>query len=161
MTTDYGLFGEMRRMQHEMDTLFKNVFATGNYFSNTPLLTGPSNTGITRRNYRMPLTDLTETDKEIMAKVEIPGVKKEDINVNVRPGGLEINVGIKDERKNEDMTKGAIFLERTYRGFQRYISLPDNADMERANATYRDGILELKIPKKEMRDSKMRHIRIE
>ncbi|RME78127.1 Hsp20/alpha crystallin family protein [Candidatus Woesearchaeota archaeon] len=142
------LWDELRRMQEEMDRLF------GSFLDATPqgdlgayaLMPG---TAVEKSNYRKALADITQTDKEIIATVELPGVNKEDIEINATDEGVEIKVEHKEENKEENKKKGTYWFERSYAGFYRYIPLPDGADTQNIDASYKNGVLELRIPKKE------------
>ncbi len=92
-----------------------------------------------------PRVDISETDHEIVVKAEIPDVKKEDVKVTVDSGVLTIQ----GERKQEKEEKGKKFhrIERSYGSFVRSFTLPDNIDEAKVKATFKDGVLNLQIPK--------------
>lgn len=143
------LWDQMREMQERIDSLFADFF-TGEPWSGRAegLLTGP-NTCVPAMNYRHALTDIREDDKEYVATVELPGVEKGDIHVNATEDGVEIKVEKKDEQQSEDK-KGITRMERSYAGFYRFISTP-GADPSKVKAHYKNGILELRIPRSEKR----------
>ena len=149
MRRRYSIWDEMRRMQEQMDSMFEGFFNNEDLIGGgTNLLGGPS-TAVEKSNYRQALTDITETDKEVIATVELPGVEKGDIKINATEEGVEIKVEKKDERKEEDKKKGIYRLERSYSGFYRYIPAPDGVDVQNISASYKNGVLELKMPKEE------------
>ena len=92
-----------------------------------------------------PRVDISETDNEFVVKAEIPEVKKEDVKVSVDNGVLTIQ----GERKQEKEEKGKKFhrVERFYGSFVRSFTLPDNVDETKVKATFKDGMLNLQIPK--------------
>ena len=92
-----------------------------------------------------PRVDISETDNEFLIKAEIPEVKKEDVKVSVDKGVLTIQ----GERKQEKEEKGKKFhrTERYYGSFIRSFTLPDNADESNIKATFKDGMLNLQVPK--------------
>ena len=92
-----------------------------------------------------PRVDIAETDKEFSIKAEIPDVKKEDVKVSVENGVLTI----KGERKQEKEEKNKKFhrVERFYGSFTRSFTLPDNVDENKIEASFKDGMLNLTIPK--------------
>jgi HSP20 family protein len=94
-----------------------------------------------------PRVDIAETDKEFSVKAEIPDVKKEDVKVTVDNGVLTI----KGERKQEKEEKNKKFhrVERFYGSFTRSFMLSDNVDENKIEASFKDGMLNLKIPKTE------------
>ncbi len=93
--------------------------------------------------YREPLTDMEETDKEFIFRVETPGFMKADIELYPTATGISI----KAEKKMDMKQKHE---EKWHLGFYEDIPLPEEADKEAVQATYGEGIVELHIPKKEM-----------
>ena len=104
-----------------------------------------------------PLVDVVENKEGITLKVELPGVKQEDINLSMEDNVLTI----KGERKQEKETAEGSFTrtERFYGSFQRTMVLPPTVDTEKVKASYRDGILEVTLPKKE--EAKPKAIKVE
>jgi HSP20 family protein len=92
-----------------------------------------------------PRVDIAENDKEFVIKAEIPEVKKEDVKVSVDNGVLTIQ----GERKQEKEEKGKKFhrVERYYGSFTRSFTLPENVDESKIKAAFKDGMLNLQIPK--------------
>jgi len=92
-----------------------------------------------------PLVDIEENDKDYIFKVELPGVKKEDVNIEIDNRVLTIS-GEKNVTKEENDPN--CFRKETYSGtFTRSFTLPDHVESEAAKANFKDGILELTIPK--------------
>jgi HSP20 family protein len=94
-----------------------------------------------------PTVDISETDGEYQIKAEIPDVRKEDVKVKLEDGVLTIQ----GERKQEKEEKGKRYhrVERSYGSFVRSFSLPDLVDEEKVKAEFRDGVLNLHLPKSE------------
>ena len=136
------IFDEMRRLQRELDRSFGDFWDSESYKS-LPDHTGKKGS----LALRSPLTDLEETDKEVIAKFEMPGVDKKDIQLNITEDKIEVKVEKKQEAKVEK--KGFYREERSYRGFYRAMALPSNVIPEKAKAKYKDGVLEVTIPKTE------------
>ena len=92
-----------------------------------------------------PKVDITETDKEFTIKAELPEVKKEDVKVNIENGELCIS----GERKQEKEENGKKFhrIERFYGSFMRSFTLPGNVDEANIKAEFKDGMLNLSLPK--------------
>jgi HSP20 family protein len=92
-----------------------------------------------------PRVDIVETDNDFNIKAEIPEVKKEDVKVSVDNGVLTI----KGERKQEKEEKNKKFhrIERSYGSFARSFVLPENVDANKIDASFKDGMLNLSIPK--------------
>ena len=94
-----------------------------------------------------PLVDITEDDKEYLIKAELPEVKKEEVKVTVENGLLTIS----GERKIEKEEKGKRYhrVERAYGSFVRSFSLPDDADGNKVNAEFKEGVLRVHLAKSE------------
>ncbi len=94
-----------------------------------------------------PSVDISETEQEYQIKAEIPDVKKEDVKVMLEDGVLTIQ----GERKHEKEEKGKKYhrIERSYGSFVRTFSLPDVIEEEKVKADFKDGVLNLHLPKSE------------
>ncbi len=136
-----NMFEKMKRLQREINRSF------GEFWERDSFKALPDYTGKKNALMRSPLTDLEETDKEVIAKFEIPGVDKKDIQLNITQDKIEVKVEKKQETKVKK--KGFYREERSYRGFYRAMALPSEVAPEKAKAKYKDGVLELTIPKTE------------
>ena len=106
---------------------------------------------------RMPKVDVIDRDDEVVVRAEIPGVVKENLEVNVSDNVLTIKAETKREKKEE---KGDYYRCEISRGsFARTLSLPHYVDHEKAKANFKDGVLELTLPKLEK--VKRRNIKID
>jgi HSP20 family protein len=94
-----------------------------------------------------PTVDISETDGEYLIKAELPEVKKDDVKVTLEDGILTIH-GERRREKDEKTTKYHR-VERSYGSFVRSFSLPDQVDENGVKAEYKDGMLNLRIPKSE------------
>jgi HSP20 family protein len=105
-----------------------------------------------------PRVDIAETEKEFVIKAEIPEVKKEDVKVTVDNGVLTI----RGERKQEKEEKGKKYhrIERYYGSFTRSFTLPENVDDTKIEASFKDGILNLQVPKSREAKPKAAEIKI-
>jgi len=92
-----------------------------------------------------PPVDIYETDEALVMKAELPGFSRDDISIEMKENTLVI----KGERKHEDEVKEGNYhrMERSYGAFQRAFMLPMTVDQEKVKASYKDGILELRLPK--------------
>ena len=143
--TRWDPFTEMTDLRREMDQIF------GNFFGRTPF-----SMAATEANWS-PLVDIHETNEGFQLMAELPGVKQEDIQVSVEGDTLTL----KGERKHEAEVKEDQYhrIERSYGRFERSILLPSVVDASRVKATYRDGVLEVQLPKKE--EAKPKDIKVE
>lgn len=138
------LFEEVRRLQREINRSF------GDFWEKGGLKALPDYTD--RKGalaFRNPLADLEETDKEVIAKFELPGVDKKDIELNITEDKIEVKVERKQEARIEK--KGFYREERSYRGFYRSMALPSKVIPEKSKAKYKDGVLEVSMPKAEVK----------
>ena len=105
-----------------------------------------------------PRVDIAETEKEFIIKAEVPEVKKEEVKISVDNGILSI----RGERKQEKEEKGKKFhrVERYYGSFTRSFTLPDNVDETKIEASFKDGMLNIQIPKSEKSKPKAIDIKI-
>ena len=94
-----------------------------------------------------PAVDIYETIDSMIIKVEIPGVDKKDISVEVRDNSLHL----KGERKFEENANEENYqrMERSYGIFSRVFALPTTVDQDNVKATFNNGVLEITIPKSE------------
>ncbi len=94
-----------------------------------------------------PVVDIVETENHIMVTAEIPGMEQKDLDVNLTGDVLTI----KGEKKAEHEEKGDNFhrIERSYGSFSRSISLPCEVQGDKVEASYKSGVLSLKLPKSE------------
>lgn len=90
--------------------------------------------------------DITESDDEYVISADLPGVKKNDLTVECREGTLSIRGEKKSER--EETREKARVLERRYGAFSRSCSLPSDADPDRIDAKFQDGVLKVHIHKR-------------
>jgi HSP20 family protein len=92
-----------------------------------------------------PAVDITETDGEYLLKTDLPAVKKEDVKVEVLDGMLTVQ----GDRRQEKEEKGRKYhrVERAYGHFERSIALPVDVDATKVSAEFKDGVLEVHLPK--------------
>jgi HSP20 family protein len=106
---------------------------------------------------RMPKVDLIDRDTEVVIRAELPGVKKEDLDVSMSGNTVTLRASTKQEQKEE---KGSFYRRELSQGqFQRTMTLPVAVKGEEAKASFKDGILELSFPKVEA--AKRKTIKVE
>ena len=108
--------------------------------------------------FREPLADIQVTDKEVIINVELPGIDKEDVQLNI----TEDSIDIKAEKKKEiiEKKKGYFRQERGYAGFRRYFSLPVKVIPEKAEAKLEKGVLRIRIPRAKPEKKKKKEIKV-
>ncbi len=96
---------------------------------------------------RVPMVDLEDREKDYLLKAEMPGFKKEEIEIVVQDDAVEITgtAGWKYSEKDEDY----VCKERACKSFYRYIDLPQDIKIDEVDGKISDGILELMLPKKQ------------
>ena len=109
------------------------------------------------RHHWEPSVDMYETDKDLVVVAEVPGMRPEDLNVNVRHNVLTLAGRTSEERDEETATYHR--RERRWGSFHRSFQLPAEVDAEKARAEYRNGVLEVHLPKVE--DAGFKNVRIE
>jgi HSP20 family protein len=103
--------------------------------------------GISRR--WVPAMDLVEVGDALVLKADLPGLRREDVSIEVKDGVLTISGERKDE--HEEKADGYYRVERTFGSFSRTLTLPKGIEAEGIAADFADGVLEVKIPKPEER----------
>lgn len=106
-----------------------------------------------------PSLDISEGKHAYTVRVEIPGVEKGDVTLDVHEDTLTIRGEKRQEREESDESYHCV--ERSYGAFQRVLTLPDDADPERIDAKFRRGVLKVTIPKTDARAARARSIPIE
>ena len=126
---------DVDRFKTEIDRLFNDFF-------HRDFMTGP----LGRADW-MPPVDVSETGKEVVVHAEIPGMDAKDIDIELNGRILTI----KGERKEEKEEKKRSYhrIERRYGSFFRSFELPADVDASSVEATYKDGVLKLRLPKTE------------
>jgi HSP20 family protein len=126
----------------EMDRLFGRFMGRPFGPSWLPRLRWPEDVEVS-----FPDVDIFEDDNEVVLKAELPGVSKEDLEVDVTEDAITISGEKKKEEKVE--RKDYYRLERSFGSFSRSFSLPAGVQSSDARASFKDGVLEIKVPKKE------------
>jgi len=124
---------ELMTLREAMDHLFDDAFTR-------PLRLGNG-------HWSMPTVDMYQTDNELVVKAAIPGVKIEDVNINVTGEVLTIKGEVKEQ---EEVKERAYHLrEQRWGAFERTIALPTDVIADKAKAEFENGILIIALPKAE------------
>ena len=129
----------------DLDHLFDNFWGARSYFPSLQTAWAPS-------------VDVSETDEEISVVAELPGLRKEDVDVTVADGFLTI----KGEKKQESESKEKRIhrVERSYGAFSRRFQLPAEVNSESISAVYNDGVLTVTLPKAEAAKPKQIEVKV-
>lgn len=117
----------------DMNRLFDAFFGSG----------GNGQTGMSRR--WVPAMDLVEVGDSLVLKADLPGLRREDVSIEVKDGVLTIAGERKDD--HEEKADGYYRVERTFGSFSRTLTLPKGIEAEGIQADFADGVLEVRIPK--------------
>lgn len=139
-----------------------------NVFRNDPFFSGLMDRNSMMNNFfdsngdfdMSPAMNIKEKDKEFEVELAAPGLRKEDFTITIDEGILTVSAQ-KEESKDEEK-EGYVTKEFSYNSFSRSLSIPENIDEEKdIQAKYEDGVLKLKLHKKEnMEPKKARQIKI-
>jgi HSP20 family protein len=145
-------FAVLRQMTSELDKVFEAPIGAFRW---------PSFRGIGRPetvNWA-PEIDVFERDNRLVTKVDLPGLKKEDVKVEVTDGHLAISGERRSE--TEEKTDNVYRCERSYGSFYRAVPLPEGAKLEDVKATFADGVLEVSVPLPAKTEAKPRTVKVE
>ena len=145
-----GWIAPFERMEEMFDEFFRRPFSRTLWPDLPRMLeeTEPS-----------PSVDIFEEGDNIVVKSEFPGMSKDDIEVNLTDDTITLSG---EKRKEEKIEKKDYFrMERSYGSFKRSFALPAEVQTDKAKASFKDGVLEVKIPKTEAAKKKEHKIKIE
>lgn len=131
--TRYSPTRTLRDLQREVDDIFGRFFNEGSG-------SGSSATWA-------PRTDMVETEDGYTLQLDVPGMTKEDININLQNNTLTVSGERTLERTNEGEER--VRIERSYGTFHRTFALPSSVNAENIEAKYDDGVLTITVPKTE------------
>lgn len=140
MLWEEDIWSEMRRLQKQMNRLFHG-FDEPRALSLRNALSD---------NYRRAWMDCREDDKNFTIAVEIPGIDKEDIHLDITENSVIIKAEKKHEKEERSKEKRDYKYAKSYAGFYQEVTLPENADIENIEAVHKNGVLKLTIPKKRL-----------
>jgi HSP20 family protein len=144
-------FSDLAGMEREMERMFED-------FIGRPWgIRWPERLRTWELGFRGPAIEISEEKDDVVVKAELPGMKKEDLEVNIS-GNL---LTLKGEKKKaeEVKEKGYYYSERSYGSFTRTVEIPKEVLPEKALASFKDGVLEIRIPKTE--EAKRKQVKIQ
>jgi HSP20 family protein len=138
----HDLAGELSNMQREIDRVFDRFHGSTTEDGGTPMF--------------IPAVDIIEREGNFDIRVELSGVKKEDVKITVQNDVLTI----RGEKKQETEKKGDNFhrVERAYGTFERSFTLPSMVHSDKIDASYNNGVLTVSVPK--MEEAKPKEIEV-
>jgi HSP20 family protein len=113
---------------------------------------------ISSKGFRVPAVDFKDTGSEYKVDFELPGMSKDDVEVEIVKDGLIVSA--RKEEMSEEKAEGYLRRERGQLSFNRRLPLPEDSDMEAIEAELADGVLHLRVPKKEKADDKKRVVEV-
>jgi len=134
-------FRMLERFADEMDRMFES-FGFGQTAIGRPAWVGRPQRAV--GDLWAPDIDVSQRDNELVVRADLPGIKKEDVTIDVTDDGLIISG---ERRQEHELERGGVYRsERTYGSFYRTIPLPDHAMTDQAKATFKNGVLEITMP---------------
>lgn len=133
---------ELRRLQREIDQIFNGLY--------------PGTEEETETMQWTPRVDLSETDDAYLIHMDVPGINRDDLEINFQDGTLTIR-GHRAESHREEHGS-VVRMERSYGRFFRSFSLPSSIQADDISASYEDGVLKINVPKAE--ESKPKRIEL-
>jgi HSP20 family protein len=139
---------DMRDQMNRMfDEFFERPFGIRPFFSDTSFMSDFA-----------PQLDVVETDKQVTVSAELPGLEPEDIHISLDHNNLTISGEKRAEKEDKD--KRYYRVERSYGSFYRSIPLPEEVDEDKIDASYKRGVLKIKLPKTKQAQEKRKRIPI-
>jgi HSP20 family protein len=139
-------FALMQEMSDEMDRLFDSLFYGAPVRGRSQRETVPS--------LWVPDVELSEESKQLRVCVDLPGISRDNVKIDVQEGALVIQGERREERTEGGEQQGFRRSERHYGSFYRTIPLPDYVDTEKAEARMKDGVLNITLPITESRQAR-------
>jgi HSP20 family protein len=141
--TRWEPFRELANLQHRVNNLLQDY-------------RGPQNEELLSSGSFLPAVDILENEHDFVLKLEVPGIDQKDVQITLENNTLTV----RGERKIEKDEKQENFrrVERSYGSFVRTFALPNTIDAENVNAEYHDGILKIRLAKKQ--EAKPKQIKI-
>lgn len=134
-------------IEHDFDSIFDDFRRSFDFMMRPYLPTGTRMQEPGMRPVRYAPLDLIDNGDHYQIHIELPGFTKEDVDVQINRDDLTVRA--KNEMEKEDKTKNYLHRERAYSAFERSIAFPEEVDPAKAEGTMKEGVLELKVPKKE------------
>lgn len=145
--TRFSPRSDLRNLQREVDRVFDSFFRPKR----------ESDEDSTSAMWS-PRVDLAETDDAYHIHVDVPGMRKEDIDISFQNGELTVSGERRAETSETDEKRNYMRVERSYGRFYRSFALPNTVDIDKIEANYENGVLNISVPKAE--EQKPRRIEV-
>ncbi|MGM0510601.1 MAG: Hsp20/alpha crystallin family protein, partial [Thermoplasmatota archaeon] len=144
----------------ELDTMFDDLDKTFGRFFGGPLRRRRKTLmpEFSMPDFRMPALDVQDKGDHYLVEAEMPGIDKEDIDVELRDDKLTIKGETKKETKEEK--EDYVRRERGYKSFYREIPVTEEMIADEANASFKNGVLSINLPKKEKEEKEGRKLEV-
>ncbi len=148
-------YSPLMQLHQEIDRIFDNMFRTfaGWPFGGEPVMGQAAVAGILK-----PTVDIAASDREYTISVEVPGVDEKDIQLEL--AGNTLTIRGEKKKEHEEKNKNFYRMERAYGAFQRVLSLPEDADQDSIEASFKKGVLTITIPRKAQPQAETKKIEI-
>ncbi|MFW8635641.1 Hsp20/alpha crystallin family protein [Cribrihabitans pelagius] len=144
-------WGPLWNIRDEIDDLLEDLHS-GSFFA--PLRSrgrgrrNPLRWPLQEFSWKMPVLDVVDKEDELKLSAELPGLSEEDIDLRVGDGTLTLR-GEKKQEHEEGGEEGGFYLsERRFGSFERTIGIPEGIDRDKIEATFKNGVLTVRLPKK-------------
>jgi HSP20 family protein len=128
----YTPYAGMDTLRNDLERFFDSPFVESNF---QPVMTW------------LPAVEIIEANNELVLTAELPGMKKEDVQISIENQVLMLSGEKKEERKEDDKEKKFHVFERSYGSFTRAFTLPRAIDAAKVSAEFENGILKVHLPK--------------
>lgn len=143
-------WGPLWNIRDEIDDLLEDLHS-GSFFA--PLRPrgrgrrSPMRWPLQELSWKMPVLDVADKEDELMLTAELPGLAEEDIDLRVGDGTLTLRGEKKQGHEEGDKAGGYYLSERRFGAFERTIAIPDGIDRDGIEATFKNGVLTVRLPK--------------
>ena len=151
-----GPFALLRRMEHEMDRMFEQ-FSMGGFSSGGQL---QQRGGSGMSSLWSPQIEVYERDGKLHVSADLPGLTKDDIEVNIDNDTITIQGQRQSQKEDRDEQRGFYRSERSYGSFYRAIPLPEGVNADNAQASFRDGVLDITLDAPKQAEGRGRRLQI-
>jgi HSP20 family protein len=132
-------FSTMQRFMEQMDQVFGDFFGAGLM---TPSLPGLGRSGLALGAW-VPQIEVFREGEQLVVRADLPGMKEQDVRVDIQ--GDILTIAGERRQEQEDQREGWYHSERSYGSFQRSVQLPQGVNSESADATFENGVLEVRL----------------